>query len=122
MVKRDLRAKILLNNKPILLSKMPWTIELMHDRIAKTIGNDYLTSIYLGSVAKFYEDVSKSVISEFIDLISKQNIHPDGLNEIKFEWFERSLEDMDEGTFDSLVPFTKNLTKLNVGRMNQTSK
>ena len=101
---------------------MPWTIELMHDRIAKTMGNDYLTSIYLGSVAKFYEDVSKSVMSEFVDLISKQNIHPDGLDEIKFEWFERSLEDMDEGTFDSLVPFTKNLTKLNVGRMNQTSK
>ena len=70
LVKRDLRARIYLNKKPVLLCKMPWTVELMHDRISKTIGNNYLTSIYLGGVAKYYEDVSKSVISEFVDLIS----------------------------------------------------
>ena len=101
---------------------MPWTVELMNDRIAKAIGNGYLTSFSLDYVG-YLRLVSKSVIDEFINIISKQRIHPeDGLTEIRFSRFEKDLMDFDEGVFDSLIPISKKLNKLTVSNMSQTSK
>ena len=54
-------------------------------------------------------------MAELIDLISMQDIHPDhGLKEIKFNYFNSEVGELDEGVLDQLVQHSKKLTKLTV--------
>ena len=109
-----LDATIYINEKRVLLGKVPWLIEGMRDRFSKAIGHSHMTSFSIEAVGYGDVEVSESVMAELIDLVTIQDIHPDdGLNEVKFSNLNQ-VGELDEGVLDQLIPLSKKLNKLTV--------
>ena len=62
-----------MNEKKVLVGKVPWTIEGMRNRFSKAIGNWYMTSFAIENV----NEGEESVMAELIDLIAMHDIHPE---------------------------------------------
>ena len=113
-------ANIELNGQRVLTGSVPWSIEAMRDRFNKVLKNGYMTSFSIADVG-WGVKVSESAINELIDLIAMQETHSGRFNQITFSGFYPIVGALDEGTLDRLVDFSKNLTKLTVSYMYDTS-
>ena len=65
--------------------------------------------------------MSKDLINQLFNFMAKQDIHPDGYEQITLSWFDRGVGELNEAELDRLVELSPNLTKLTVNNMRNAS-
>ena len=65
--------------------------------------------------------VSKDLMNQLINFMTKQDIHPDGYEQITLSWFDRGVGELNEAELDRLIELSPNLTKLTVNNMRNAS-
>ena len=69
---------------------MPWLIDHMQNRIDNALSNQYMKSFNI--TLSHDKEVGCGVVNELIGRLLIQDIHPDGLDQIKFSSFTEKVE------------------------------
>ena len=108
---------------------MPWRDDLMQSRIDKALDNYVMDSfnITIGRLTDMrFGDrdfrCSSDVINGLLGRMLMQDIHPDGLNELKLSYFGEEFGDLDQDIIDQLFYYSQYLTKLDLSVMGNATE